>query len=151
MSRWRERLDPSAAAGMPAHITLLYPFLPEQSLSQETLDELSKLCTSFKPVEVTFTKTGRFPEVLYLVPEPAHPLKHMTLAIAERWPDFPPYAGQFAEIVPHLTVAIGGAEILAAADAELRMHLPVSATLDHAQLLTSDGSRWRARMQLPFG
>jgi hypothetical protein len=28
VSTWRERFDGSAAQGMPAHITALYPFLP---------------------------------------------------------------------------------------------------------------------------
>jgi 2'-5' RNA ligase len=150
VSRRRERLDPSAAAGMPAHITLLYPFLPEQSLNQDALNDLRKLCAGFKPLEVTFKTTARFPDVVYLAPEPDRPLQDMTLAIARRWPGFPPYAGQFEEIVPHLTVAIGRTEILDAVEAELRRHLPVSAMVDQAQLLTFDGSRWHPRMRLPF-
>jgi 2'-5' RNA ligase len=136
---------------MPAHITLLYPFLPERGLDHDTLDELARICTAFPAFVVAFTTTARFPDVLYLVPEPADLLEQMTLAIAHRWPDFPPYAGQFDDIVPHLTVAIGQSEILDAADAELRTKLPLGATVDHAQLLTFDGGRWKARMQLPFG
>lgn len=58
--------------------------------------------------------------------------------------------GQFEQI-PHLTIAIARSELLDAVEAELRTHLPLSATLDHAQLLTFDGSRWKARAQLPFG
>lgn len=29
---WRERLDPSAQAGVPAHVTVLFPFLEESRI-----------------------------------------------------------------------------------------------------------------------
>lgn len=32
---WRERLDPYSAYGMPAHVTVLYPFLPPSEWGTE--------------------------------------------------------------------------------------------------------------------
>ena len=43
VARHRERLDPSAALGIPAHITLLYPFLPPAAVSSPVLAELEPL------------------------------------------------------------------------------------------------------------
>lgn len=40
---------------------------------------------------------GISPEVLYLVPEPDTQLRQLTQAIADRWPETPPYGCQFAE------------------------------------------------------
>jgi len=37
---FRDQYDPSAAAGMPAHITLLYPFQVPDEVDQMTLDRL---------------------------------------------------------------------------------------------------------------
>ena len=41
---WRARYDSSAAFGMPAHITVLYPFLPEDRLTQDVVDRLTEIC-----------------------------------------------------------------------------------------------------------
>ena len=32
VGRLRDRMDPSAAQGVPAHVTLLYPFMPPEAL-----------------------------------------------------------------------------------------------------------------------
>lgn len=54
-----------------------------------------------------FERYGRLPEGLCPVPEPDTQLRQLTEAIADRWPEAPPYGGRFAEIVPHLTIAQG--------------------------------------------
>ncbi|MGH4008050.1 MAG: hypothetical protein ACRDTH_07805 [Pseudonocardiaceae bacterium] len=40
MSGWRARLDPCAAVGAPAHVTVIYPFLPQDELTGTVLDKL---------------------------------------------------------------------------------------------------------------
>ncbi len=39
---FRDRYDPSAAAGVPAHITLLYPFKHPNEVDQTVLDDLDQ-------------------------------------------------------------------------------------------------------------
>ena len=41
VGRWRQRYDPSAAVGMPAHITLNYPFLPGEPAGTEMCASVS--------------------------------------------------------------------------------------------------------------
>jgi len=41
--RFRERLDPSARLGVPAHITVLYPFIPPAGLDAAVLGQLERL------------------------------------------------------------------------------------------------------------
>ena len=41
VGRWRQRYDPSAAVGMPAHNTLNYPFLPGEPANTEMCASVS--------------------------------------------------------------------------------------------------------------
>lgn len=136
---------------MPAHITALYPFLDEDQLTDDVLAHLCELCAEQPRLDVVFHRTGRFAEVLYLDPEPADGLRQLTVAIAERWPEAPPYGGSFEDAIPHLTVAHGaGDRVLADIEAHVLRGLPVRTQLAGACLYVFDGVRWRLRAQLPF-
>jgi hypothetical protein len=52
VSRWRARLDSSGAPGMPAHITALYPFVPEKRLTGGLLEDLRRLCRARPALDV---------------------------------------------------------------------------------------------------
>jgi hypothetical protein len=41
VSRYRARLDGAAALGVPAHVTVLYPFVPPAAITAATLEELA--------------------------------------------------------------------------------------------------------------
>jgi 2'-5' RNA ligase len=150
VSGWRKRFDGSAAQGMPAHVTVLYPFLPEERLTSDVLARLRELCAESPSLDVRFRRTGRFPGVLYLDPEPADGLRQLTLALAGRWPEAPPYGGAFGEVIPHLTVAHGGAGVLDDIESDVLRGLPVRTRLLEACLYISDGELWRPRARLPF-
>jgi 2'-5' RNA ligase superfamily len=81
VSGWRMQHDPSAAVGMPAHVTALFPFLHCADLSDAVLDTILELCAELSVLNVIFRRTGRFPGVLYLDPEPADGLRELTAAI----------------------------------------------------------------------
>lgn len=139
------------AQGMPAHITALYPFLRADRLTEAVLTQLADLCAQLPVLEITFRQTGRFPAVLYLEPEPADGLRQLTLTIAERWPQAPPYGGDYEEIIPHLTVAHNASDdVLAEIETAMLHGLPVQAQLTEVSLYVSDGARWRPRARLPF-
>jgi hypothetical protein len=142
---WRARFDPSAAQGMPAHVTALYPFVAP---TEAVVAKLRDLCAGLPALDVAFTRTARFEGVLYLAPEPAAGLRRLTLAVAARWPEAPPYGGAFDEVIPHLTVAQG--QGLEEVEAELQRGLPIAARLTEACLYELDGGRWRRRARLPF-
>jgi 2'-5' RNA ligase len=103
---FRDKYDPSAAAGMPAHITLLYPFTPPTEIGAGELESLHNCFARFVPFSYSLAAVRRFPpEVLYLAPEPDQPFRDLTSAISEQYPDRPPYGGKFTDVIPHLTVA----------------------------------------------
>jgi len=84
---WRNELDPAAAWGVPAHVTVLYPFVPPPQLRIETVETLRSTVASVPAFRVTFAETGWFgDDVLWLAPEPAGSLRALTAAV---WRAFP--------------------------------------------------------------
>ena len=139
----RSRFDPSAEAGVPAHVTILYPFLDQDRIDEEFLETFLGAHPSF---DVRFTECGRFPGVLFLAPLPNQPFRALTEAVAARWPEAPPYGGQFAETIPHLTVVDGQEPaVLDEVEAEVAVRLPVVARVSAVRLLVYDGDRWREK------
>ncbi|MFI9596495.1 2'-5' RNA ligase family protein [Nonomuraea sp. NPDC052265] len=149
VGHWRSRLDAAAADGVPAHVTILYPFLDRDRLEEVALGRLIAAHPAF---DVRFTGCGRFPGVLYLAPDPERPFRELTEAVAGRWPEAPPYGGRFASIVPHLTVADQQEpELLDRVEAELIAGLPLTARVREVRLLVSDGRRWREDRAFALG
>ncbi|MGW0771391.1 2'-5' RNA ligase family protein [Streptomyces sp. NPDC002676] len=143
---WRERFDPSAQAGVPAHVTVLFPFLDESRIDARVHSTLTDVLGSQHAFELRFESCGRFPGVLYLAPEPDAQLRLLTEVIADRWPEAPPYGGQFAEIVPHLTVADGPEDaVLDEIEADLLGRLPFTSRVASVDLMVHDGAKWQER------
>ncbi|WP_369251959.1 2'-5' RNA ligase family protein [Streptomyces sp. R41] len=80
--------------------------------------------------------------------KPSPPTKEprLTEAITDRWPQTPPFGGQFDDTVPHLTIAQGQDDAVPAeAETDLRDRLPVTASVSSVDLLVHDGTRWQQR------
>lgn len=90
---FRDKHDPAAAIGVPAHVTLLYPFIAPNEISLAVLDDLRQCLERFLPFDFSFAETRRFPGVLYLAPEPDEPFRELTLAIWNCYPETPPLRG----------------------------------------------------------
>jgi 2'-5' RNA ligase len=153
LEHWRRRFDPAASAGVPNHVTVLAPFLDEDLLDRDTLAKLRALIAAHDPMDVTFRRTGRFPGILYLAPEPAEPIRVLTEAIVARWPQCPPYGGAYgSEIVPHMTI---GYDLTPEDEAELESdvlpRLPLAAHITEVVLLVAEGERWHRRESFPLG
>ncbi|MFE1314740.1 2'-5' RNA ligase family protein [Streptomyces sp. NPDC058755] len=148
---WRERLDPSAGAGVPAHVTVLFPFLDASRIDEGVCAAIGEVLDRHQSFEVRFEHCGRFPGVLYLAPEPDTPFRRLTESIVERWPENPPFGGQFDDVVPHLTVAQGQDEaVLEKVESDLLGSLPIVARVSSVDLLVHDGTRWRQCVAFPL-
>jgi 2'-5' RNA ligase len=150
---WRERLDPAAAVGVPAHVTVVYPFLPEARVDEDVVADLRRLVAAEPAFPVTLAGFDRFPGVLYLAPQPAEPFRRLTAATVRRWPEAPPYGGAFgADVIPHLTISDRATpERQAAAERDVAGHLPITGVVDEAWLIRFDGVRWSRWAVLPLG
>jgi hypothetical protein len=147
---FRERFDPSAAAGLGAHITLLYPFIEPGKIDARTLAVLAECFRCFAPITFSLPTLRRFfAETLYLAPEPDEPFRQLTLAIWERFPDTPPYRGAWPDIVPHLSVGrFADARMLDEAATDLATTMaqspPVRALASTVVLIENTTGRWIA-------
>ncbi|MEU5213028.1 2'-5' RNA ligase family protein [Streptomyces sp. NPDC020742] len=143
---WRERFDPSARAGVPAHITVLFPFLDESRIDARVRSALTDVFSRHHAFDLRFASCGRFPGVLYLAPEPDTPVRRLTEAIADRWPEAPPYGGKFTDVVPHLTLADGQDDAaLEEIEAGLLGALPFTSRVSSVDLMVHNGTRWQVR------
>lgn len=58
VSRQRNLFDMAAHVGVPAHVTIAYPFKPVDLLNRDDVEALTQLFRSFQPVMVTFFTTA---------------------------------------------------------------------------------------------
>ena len=143
VQRHRFRHDSVALRGVPAHITVLYPFLAPDEISDGATNGVRQVLEHFPEFPFRLTRLERFPEgATYLTPEPAAPFVHLTMAIAERFPAYAPYGGAHANVIPHLTVA-QSPDAPAEELADLEHYLPVRCVAREIWLMVEDDDhRW---------
>ena len=105
VQHWRRNHDWSARAGVPAHITLLGPFLPPETIGPQTAMRLRSLFASWQPVRFSLATVERLSGVVYLAPEPAAPFRQLTEMLEREWPEAPHFGAAFGRPLHHLTVA----------------------------------------------
>ncbi len=152
IERLRQRWDRAASVGVPAHVTVLFPFLAPGDLAPDARGELASIAADTEPFGVTFASVGRFPNVVYLMPEPSGPFARLTEAVFARFPAVPPYDGAFEEVVPHLTVAESASaphdEI--AREAAALLPIPHRITILEVLVEGTEG-RWHGHWRLRLG
>lgn len=149
----RQRHDPVAPTGVPAHVTLLFPFVETGDLTPAVRRRVAGVARQVRPFDVRFERIGRFPNVLWLAPEPAQPFIDLTERLAVAFPDHPPYEGAHADIVPHLTLAIGPeAEVERLERKVSRAGVMFRRRVAALEVIAEDAEgRWHARWRLPLG
>jgi len=155
---FRDRYDPSAKIGMPAHITLLYPFKSPNEIDAVVLDTLRGCFFIFPPFEFSLRTINQFfGETLYLAPEPADPFRELTLGIWGCYPETPPYRGRYSTVIPHLTVAdrlLGEHELAEVArEFEKASHgrLPIESEAAEVAMMDSRSGRWEINTTFKLG
>lgn len=152
IARIRRRWDLAASLGARAHVTVLFPFLPEIDLTPTVRGELAGVAASVEPFDVRFATTRRWEGVLWLVPDPAEPFLRLTAAAARRWPDWPPYGGLFDTVIPHLTIAESDTAPMADLESRVGAALPFTGRATHLETWFQDPSgRWRPRWRIALG
>jgi hypothetical protein len=152
---WRLRLDRSAPWGVPAHVTLLYPFVAPEEIGAAVLERLRVLFASVEPFAFSLLEARRFDDtVLYLAPVPDAAFRRLTDLLVDAFPDCPPYGGAYDEVIPHLTVAEEAPPgDLAEAEAAMRAGLPLAAVATNATLMVGrqEDQSWSVIARFGFG
>lgn len=155
IGEYRSRFDQAARWGVPAHVTVLYPFVAPADLDPAVLAALARAVATVPRFDAHFSRTGWFDdEVLWLAPEPAAAFRALTAAVMREFPHHPPYGGRHAEITPHLTVGHDAPlDDLRAAEQSVILQLPVAMPVARVHVLagTSVPGSWRVRAEFPLG
>jgi len=142
----RERFDASVQLGVPAHITVLVPFMSPDLVTDTILQGAQDALSQVPSFAFSLERVARFPATAFLAPEPAEPFIELTQALVRRFPEFPPFRGEHESIIPHLTVANGSAEEAEAAaielEAQLRLHGKIRSVCASVSLLENSSGRW---------
>ena len=117
-----------------AHITALAPFRP--SPTEGDLARVAAIARATPAFDFVLDEVTAFPDgIVHAVPAPAAPFAALTARLWEAFPDCPPYAGEFADVVPHLTLdRLGPGVSIASVTADLSGTLPASAPADRLEL-----------------
>lgn len=133
----RATLDHSAHDGVPAHLTVLYPFLPPALIDDVVLASLGRLFAGIPAFAVTLDRVAWFGDaVLFLALADPAPFRALTDLAFAAFPSCPPYGGRHAEVIPHLTIGDqGGIAALTAAGAAVEPHLPIETSASEVCLM----------------
>ncbi len=144
----RARFDASSGLGVPAHLSILVPFMVPELITAEVLARAQAALDQLGRFAFSLSQVGRFEATAYLAPEPAAPFMALTDALVRAFPGFLPFGGAHTSIIPHLTVAHGDAADAEIAATELAARLaqsgPIFCGCDAVTLLENTTGRWRA-------
>jgi 2'-5' RNA ligase len=153
------RLDhvDNARLGVPAHVTLLFPFVPAFELAAADIERAATVVGAAQAFDVAFREVASFEPgsseegAVWLAPEPPEPFVRLIDMLVEAFPAYLPYEGLHETVIPHLT--LGNVRVdVPALQAAARPHLPLTRRVEAAALLVEDESgRWRIERELPLG
>ena len=147
-------LDEAAGWGVPAHVTVVYPFVPPDRLDNRVVARLAAAVAQVPAFDCAFEQTAWFgDELVYLAPQPAEPFHALIRAVVAAFPDHPPYGGRHDDLTPHLTIGdLGTLAQRRTADAAVRSRLPVLTRVDRVSLLAGSHApdSWRLLHELPL-
>lgn len=133
--------DWSAPLGVPAHVTILFPFADSADVDENAV---AGLVATFAAFEFELDRVDRLDDgPVWLHPEPSAPFAALIDAVWRRFPDYPPYEGAHDVVIPHLTVSD--------VPVEVDIELPISAVAREVTLIEegADG-RWSVRRRFPL-
>lgn len=150
----RKTLDTSARLGIPAHFTVLFPFMSPDQIDMTILTRLKHLFGSIEAFDFPLAHAAWFgDDVLWLAPEHPDPIRALTTLVHRSFPDFPPFEGKFADVIPHLTIAHGCDRTrMKAAEQAVERCLPVKGHADKVTLMTQiePASKWTTKAHFPL-
>jgi len=141
---------------IPLSLTLLYPWIPAESVTEADLARLRAFFAGRPALEFELTRLAAFPgKVVYAVPEPDDELRATMRALWALYPKYPPYGEPGGDPPPHCTLGrLEGAYPITFEQVAARVEplLPVSCVVEAASLMEEYAlDRCRARETFRLG
>jgi 2'-5' RNA ligase len=143
MQEIRIRHDPSARLGVPAHITIMYPFVEADLLDQDLHNRLEAVTATVPAFDFRLSEVRWFgDEMVWLAPEPAEPFRRLTTLVQDEF-GTSPYGAAYDDVTPHLTLADHAApEYMRGAEATASSLLPFRSRATEVLLLEGGPTGW---------
>ncbi len=152
LEAYRQRHVADAPMGLPAHVTLRYPFVPAEALTAAHVERLERSVAGSPAFEYRLASVERWPDTLYVAPQPTAPFDELAARLAAAWPEWPLY-GDGSPFEAHVTLGEP-----ADAPEETALRLAAGACLPAGRaattvLLVVEGAdgRWETRRTLTLG
>ncbi|MFF3013454.1 2'-5' RNA ligase family protein [Streptomyces sp. NPDC057939] len=143
-------VDPSLVrTGLPAHATVLYPFVPTADLDDDAERAVRRLAGSLPSVDLLLRRLVTEPG---FVAVEATELDPVIRAFRDEWPRVRPYGGRFGESPgAHVTLALGCDEAQARCVRDrVGELLPLRARAEAVHLVALTDRGWRRRVSAPL-
>ena len=143
---------------IPLTVTLLYPFLPPESIGKADLEELRAFFAARPTFSFGISRVAQWPDggAVYGVPEPDDELRATMRALWSQYPQCPPYGVPDSDPPPHASLTLDGghdpATVRARVEERLRDVLPVEFEIREAALMEEfEPDRMHVRETFRFG
>ena len=155
VDEWADVSGVARDPGVPAHVTVLYPFVHPAELP-DAVERMRRLCSEMAPFVATLTHVGVFPGAVWLAPEPAESFRGLTTRLVSSFGGLAPYGGAFRQITPHRTVLPGDPaarpDVLRRVPVGLDAELPIEfQAVGLTVLALNDDQAWERYARVPFG
>jgi len=138
---------------VPAHVTLLYPFVGWEELDPPIGRKIASVAARHAAFDYTMTGPERWPDTVYVAVEPIEPFVRLQADLAATFPEYPIYGEESDfEFSPHITVAEGRAidDPNTMRDAAWAA-LPLGARAAWLDVIATDGGTWDLVWRVPLG
>jgi 2'-5' RNA ligase len=157
LERARRSWVAEAARGLPAHLTLLYPFVEPSRLDAAVRRIVVAVAERRAPIDYLLTGLARWPGVLYVAVDPVEPFVAIHSELAAAFSAYPIYGEtESFDFVPHITIAeapeVDLAEgLVAESAASTRTRFPRPARATALEVIADNGHGWRVVWRIPLG
>jgi 2'-5' RNA ligase len=154
LERLRRASVRDAILGLPAHLTMLYPFVDPARLGPDVRCLLATVAATVAPFDYRLVARATWPDTVYVAVDPVEPFVALQRRLGEAFPAFPIYGTDPGfEFVPHVTVAEGSpVDDPATLDNVAWESLPRSGVAAAIEVIARPtDAPWRTIWRLPLG
>ncbi len=148
----RLRCVSDARRGVPAHVTLLYPFVEPDALTPDVHQMIASIAAANSSFSFALSGPKRWPDTIYAAVDPNEPFLALHRQLTSAFPGYPIYGRPGFQLVPHVTLAEGECVSDGAIWADPSWSaLPIQRSVAAVEVIAEgDGGRWRTVWTLPL-
>jgi len=154
LERLRRASVDDAGRGVPAHLTLLYPFAESGDVGPGVRRTLASIASRHDPFHYEQLRMATWPDTIYVAVAPEGPFARLQRDLQAAFAEYPIYGrGAGFRFVPHVTIAEGHAVHDPATRSNRAWRaLPRPTRATAIELIATDAAgRWRVVWRIPLG